>query len=469
MNRNEGYTAVIELAGSGFLAIGTSFNYNTTNTKLAIDKIDYGGDLTSQRLYGDSGDYLIAADIKYITDSSIGVLVGKASYLTDTTWIYLLNINNFGDSIGSKIYSSGQKKTNPRKFINTSDSGFAIVGWAGIASNRHGLIYLLKTDLSGNIQWEKQYGDTGKYNNGTSVLQLSDGGYFLTAWVSESASNTYIRDGKLIRLDSLGNEMWERTYGSLGLWDNIEQIIQLDSNSFAMIGSKCLGPIFNENSEGWLLIIDSLGNPIIDRHYGTNKLELFEHCIKKQSTLICSGNQQIAQSGHDMGYLFSMNLSGDSLWSKDYTYDTTGTTFDDYIWNMNSCSDGGFVLCGQASPGITGTQDSWIVKTDSNGCADTACTISLSNSNSISNSFVSASLYPNPTTNFSVLKFGEELINHECQISVIDLNGRILTSSEIIPENNERVFPLLKQAPGIYFVVVQSAEVKKVLKWVVGN
>jgi hypothetical protein len=57
----------------------------------------------------------------------------------------------------------------------TSDGGYIIAGYitsldAGLAD-----VYLIKTDVDGNIQWTRTYG--GEDNDwGCSVLQTSDGG-----------------------------------------------------------------------------------------------------------------------------------------------------------------------------------------------------------------------------------------------------------------------------------------------------
>ncbi|MBK7430841.1 MAG: hypothetical protein IPI62_07865 [Bacteroidetes bacterium] len=218
--------------------------------------------------------------MKSLTDGSIGVLIAKSSYLQDSTWFNFVKANSDGDTIWSKIYSTGYLKSNPRKFCVTNDGGFALVGWTGAAQNGHGKTCIIKLDSLGTLEWSKEYGDTSKFNVGTSIIQLNRGGYLTTSWFSEGQSNTYIRNSKLSRLNESGDEVWTMEYGLPGLLDNIEEILEVDSNSFAMIGSRCLGPGYLDNANGWFVLVDSMGNVLINKNYGTQFLEGLDRFVK---------------------------------------------------------------------------------------------------------------------------------------------------------------------------------------------
>ena len=60
----------------------------------------------------------------------------------------------------------------------TTDGGFISVGHVYSSDTRDD-IYLVKTDSTGTLQWEKTYG-TDDYDYGRSVQQTSDGGYIIT-------------------------------------------------------------------------------------------------------------------------------------------------------------------------------------------------------------------------------------------------------------------------------------------------
>jgi hypothetical protein len=63
----------------------------------------------------------------------------------------------------------------------TTDGGYIVTGEAKNSSSvSTGAIYLLKTDGTGVLTWSNMWG-TGLGNQGRTVIQTSDGGYFLAA------------------------------------------------------------------------------------------------------------------------------------------------------------------------------------------------------------------------------------------------------------------------------------------------
>jgi hypothetical protein len=78
---------------------------------------------------------------------------------------------------------------------------------------------------------------------------------------------------------------------------------------------------------------------------------------------------------------------------KEYTL-LNGNGSDHLINDIRPTSDGGFICVGTLYPGApdTGFQDMWLLKIDSNGCADTACSLITGVSNT-QNSIPTAWLY----------------------------------------------------------------------------
>ena len=60
--------------------------------------------------------------------------------------------------------------------VQTSDGGYAIAGYTTLVWCWRNDAWLVKTDASGNMQWNKTYGGTGT-DEALYLVQTSDGGY----------------------------------------------------------------------------------------------------------------------------------------------------------------------------------------------------------------------------------------------------------------------------------------------------
>src|SRR5207237_10849903 len=98
----------------------------------------------------------------------------------------------------------------------TSDGGFIVGGLVSISSanSYSSSVLLLKLDSTGNPQFAKTYAPSGSISDleVTGVQQTSDGGYAFSGYYFQNT--VYDERAWLVKTDSTANITWDRTYGA---------------------------------------------------------------------------------------------------------------------------------------------------------------------------------------------------------------------------------------------------------------
>lgn len=114
----------------------------------------------------------------------------------------------------------------------TPDGGYIIGGRDFTGDNWLGNLLLIKMDSTGNILWNRSFGGNG-YEDMGSLDLTSDGGYIIAG-----STGSYGGDGKiyLVKADANGNEQWHKTYGGAGL--NSGYFIDQDADGgYTLVGT----------------------------------------------------------------------------------------------------------------------------------------------------------------------------------------------------------------------------------------
>ena len=110
----------------------------------------------------------------------------------------------------------------------TSDGGYIITG-----VTKNGDVLLLKTNSGGGQQWRKTFGGSG-YDVGLGVIQTQDGGYLVSGSTESQGAGS--SDAWLIKTDSNGNEIWNKTFGG-EKEDSAYDVVQTPGGGYVIVGS----------------------------------------------------------------------------------------------------------------------------------------------------------------------------------------------------------------------------------------
>lgn len=292
----------------------------------------------------------------------------------------------------------GMATENLKKSIPTSDGGILMVGYSdsgpGFEKSQNGYgsydFWIVKINSSGGIIWERTYGGSG-LDLGNCVVELPDGGFAIggTSGSNISGDKTEnvrgIYDFWLIRIDSAGNLLWDKTYGGAGL-DEMESIL-LNPDTTLLLGGfsdSQQGFEKGENSKGgrdfWLIKIRKDGTIIWEKTIGgvgadwsLNSMVLLPdmgYLLGGISDSDSSGDKSADSRGYYDYWVVKINNLGDIEWDKTY-----GGNLDDRLYDILETEDGNYFLAGISGSIVSGERtapsrgasDIWLIKIDING------------------------------------------------------------------------------------------------------
>lgn len=132
-------------------------------------------------------------------DNDNYIIAGYTMELNGT--IYLMKADNYGNTVWIKSFG-GIAGDFGFSVCKTNEGGFIIAGTTSSYGSGGNDIYIIKTDSSGNSVWEKTFGDSGN-DAGWSVIQTVDGGFVIAGETESPITGNY--DIYLIKTDSNGN------------------------------------------------------------------------------------------------------------------------------------------------------------------------------------------------------------------------------------------------------------------------
>ncbi|WP_299556766.1 hypothetical protein [Seonamhaeicola sp.] len=231
----------------------------------------------------------------------------------------------------------GTKNESARSIIQTSDGGYAVLGYTqsndGDITNKTDTSFdcwLLKYNQNSTLEWQKTYGGSGD-DRGHDIIQTTDGGYAVLGYSKSNdgdvTTNNGLNDFWVVRLDSSGDISWEKSFGFSGT-DTGHTIIQTNDGGFLITG---------------VLDVSASGG---------------------------QGNSKASTKKHAGGdyWAVKLNVSGALEWSRYY-----GGTFTDTPYDVIQTADNGYILVGSSDSDDTdikankGSYDFWVVKISDTG------------------------------------------------------------------------------------------------------
>ncbi|HLG35530.1 MAG TPA: T9SS type A sorting domain-containing protein [Bacteroidia bacterium] len=266
---------------------------------------------------------------------------------------YLIKTDSTGVITWSKTYGGlGWDWLN--NVQQTSDGGYIVTGGTESSGNGQGDIWIIKTDASGTIQWQKTVGGAD-YDNGYDVRQTSDSGFIVCGHQYGDAVST--DNACLIKTSASGTVQWIKTY-TAG-YDEYAYTVEQTADGGYIIGGESYQ---NPGDVALIIKTDATGTVQWAKTYGGGNDCWVSRIIKD-----AGGNYFVAGTVSQPTYLniwlARLDNTGTPVWSNAYA--GPGALEDNCIWATRT-SDGGFALCG-ATESFTSDYECFLLKTDSTG------------------------------------------------------------------------------------------------------
>lgn len=310
----------------------------------AIQQTEDGGYiLIYESLFGSEGGY----------DYGIAKIGADGSLMWDKGW---------GGSSGDA----------PKAVIQTKDGGYLVAGnsYSFRTGDRYCDIVLVKLDANGNLLWQKHYGGSGT-DTVSSLAPVADpagrtDGYILAASTNTSGDGGY--DAWVLRLQSDGGILWQRTYGASE--NEFGRAITSTADGGFVLAADTLS--FGAGSRDvWLLKLEKDGNVTWEKAYGGSGSETPYSVVRATGGGVVVGastSSFVTGAGDDENFwAFHIDENGDLVWQ--FSYGGPGS---DVLRDLRRTPDGGYILAGWSdSFGMaflnTVYNDAWLVKIDASG------------------------------------------------------------------------------------------------------
>jgi hypothetical protein len=217
--------------------------YGGTGTEVALS----GENFTETNLLADdNGSFLLSGR----SNSPVSGNISVPGFGGHDIWIIKI------DSAGNKIWDNrfgGSSSTEFCSQIIHAPGGYIIVGatsspqGGSISDPQIGLgdVWVIKLDSFGNKVWDRRYGGTGN-DRGISIAIAPDGGYWISASTESPAGfdisepSYGLSDYWMLKIDSVGNKLWDKRFGGPG-YDFASNFVIMPDSSIFLAGYADVG------------------------------------------------------------------------------------------------------------------------------------------------------------------------------------------------------------------------------------
>jgi hypothetical protein len=351
--------AIVVSSDGGYAIAGTTSSFGAGGYDFWLIKVDENGNIEWNKTYGGT-ESDVATGLVCTADGGY-VMVGETrSYGDGESDFWLVKVDSSGNLQWNKTFGD-QTADIATCVIQTNDGGYALGGyWLENDASEDALF--VKTDSSGNVQWTRTYGGA-EGESVYSVVQTSEGGYAL-AGVTTSYNDERKPDFWLVKTDSNGIMEWNKTYTEQNT-DCAKSLIQTSDGGYTLAGF--VRPAIIAPSDVWVINVDSTGNSVWNVTWKSVDYAMVNSMIQtRDGGYLVSGATHYLKGFMDLNsFMFLLKIDADGIiqWNKTFNeLDDNNSLF------VTQTENDDYALAGTTKSTDEGTYyDIWFAKADPHG------------------------------------------------------------------------------------------------------
>lgn len=260
-------------------------------------------------------------------------------------------------------------------------------------SGNHGFfdLWIVKTDVSGNVLWQKSIGGS-QDDNARTIKRTADGGYIIggeTASIDGDAVGTSFGsdDYWLVKITGDGLIQWQKRYGGFNS-DTLNEVAPTLDGGYIMAGTSAYGQgmvtSYLGGSDAWIVKVSGNGTYQWQKTIGGSNVDVATGILAlADGSYVLSGftnstdGNVTALHGALDAWIVKLNATGNIIWEKTY-----GGSDVDIANTIKPTADGGYIFAGRTSSNdgqVSGNHSSnpinpsffapdlWVVKINGDG------------------------------------------------------------------------------------------------------
>ncbi len=308
----------------GYIIVGFTKSYGAGNTDAWLIKTDSDGNEEWNKTFGkEFNDW--GWSVQQTIDNGYIITGIIEPFSEDIRDLWLIKTDSNGNEEWNKTYG-GVNNEYGYSVLQTSEGGYLILGETNSFGSGFGDVWLIKTDSNGTEEWNKTFGGNDQ-DSGISMQILENEGYIILGITRSFGLDS--GDVWLIKTDIFGNEQWNRTFGGSSYDCGASIEITEDGGYFICAITETFGA---GEGDVWLIKTNSNGKELWNITFGGSN-EDWGYSAQQTTDggfIICGSTRSYGVGNEDV-WLIKIDIIAELRMTFLFGYVTNITLMDDFI------------------------------------------------------------------------------------------------------------------------------------------